>query len=438
MARRGHARMGCKPRGCMSFDATMRQGNKGDASVVTSLRISVVFLAAAFVAGGCVGAAPTTTTAPTATRSALPCPTPAATPTAAPTATRSVGFSATNGPMAVDRWGHTATLLPSCKVLIAGGRGGPEGPDTTAAAELYDPSADTFTATGSMASRRVGHAATLLTNGKVLITGGEVEQGMNIPNLKSAELYDPATGSFSPTGSMSSPREGHTATLLANGKVLIAGGTTAYMNGYLASAELYDPSTGSFSSTGSMTTARTGQTATLLSSGKVLLTGGIPDDSSVMASAELYDPATGAFSATGSMSSSRWAHTATLLRTGKVLIVGGTTFSTLGDYLASAELYDPATGVFRSTGSMSSPRLFHTATLLASGKVLIAGGVSDPYESLETPAQVYDPDEGTFAAIGSLTTPRARHTATLLTSGEVLIAGGDGGGSLPSAELYTP
>jgi hypothetical protein len=199
--------------------------------VVTSLRISVVFLAAAFVAGGCVGAAPTATDVPTATRSAPPSPTPAATPTGAPTATRSVGFSATNGPMAIDRWGHTATLLPSGKVLIAGGRGGPQGPSPTASAELYDPSTDSFTATGSMASVRVGHTATLLTNGKVLI----------------------------------------------------AGGTTAYMSGYLASAELYDPDTGTFIRTGSMTTARTGQTATLLSSGKVLLTGGGADDWSVVA-----------------------------------------------------------------------------------------------------------------------------------------------------------
>jgi large repetitive protein len=341
--------------------------------------------------------------------------------------------------MAIDRWGHTATLLPSGKVLIAGGRGGPNGPDTTAAAELYDPSTDAFTATGSMASRRIGHTATLLPNGKVLITGGEVEQGMDKPNEKSAELYDPATGAFSPTGAMSKPREGHTATLLANGKVLIAGGTTAYVTGHLASAELYDPATGAFIATGQMTTARTGHTATLLANGKVLLAGGAPDGMTMTESAELYDPATGSFSPTGSMAKPRWADTATLLRNGKVLIVGGTTFNTEYEYLASAELYDPATGVFSPTGSMSGPRIFHTATLMPSGKVLIAGGASDPDWSLETPALMYDPDAGSFAAIGSMATSRARHTATLLESGQVLLAGGDdSGGSRPSAEICTP
>jgi hypothetical protein len=398
--------------------------------MVTRLTFAVVPLAAVLVAGACTSSAATTATE---TQTAFGCSITSAVP---PTTDHS-GFAST-GPMAIDRWGHTATLLPSCKVLIAGGRGGPNGPDTTAAAELYDPSTGTFTATGPMASRRIGHTATLLPNGKVLITGGEVEQGMDKPNEKSAELYDPATGSFSPTGSMSSPREGHTATLLANGKVLIAGGTTAYMTGYLASAELYDPSTGSFSSTGSMTTARTGHTATLLANGKVLLAGGAQDDMTVTESAELYDPATGKFSPTGSMAKPRWADTATLLRSGKVLIVAGTTFNTQWEYLATAELYDPATGVFSPTGSMSGPRIFHTATLLPSSKVLIAGGASDPFEALNPPAQLYDPDAGSFSEAGHLTTERGRHTATLLASGEVLIAGGGGGGSLPSAEIYTP
>jgi hypothetical protein len=395
------------------------RGTKGDESLVTNLRISVIFLAAAVVAGACMASAATTA--------------PAATPTAAPTVNHPSGF-ATTGPISIHRSGHTATLLPSGKVLIAGGRS-ESGP--VASAELYDPSTDTFTPTGSMASVRVNHTATLLPNGKVLIAGGEVDQNSNVDNLASAELYDPATGSFSPTGSMSGPRSEHTATLLANGKVLIAGGETSYLHGVLASAELYDPDTGSFIPTGSMTGPRSGQTATLLSSGKVLLTGGLADLSTVVASAELYDPATGSFSPTGSMSSSRWAHTATLLASGKVLIVGGTTFNTEGTFLASAELYDPATGAFGSTGSLSAPRLMHAATLLGSGKVLITGGAWDQDES-RTAAELYDPDAGSFGPAGSMTTSRATHTATLLASGQVLIVGGDGWNDIPSAELYTP
>ena len=222
-----------------------------------------------------------------------------------------------------------------------------------------------FSSTGSMSSVRFDHTATLLASGKVLITGGD--------GLASAELYDPATGSFSSTGSMSTARIAHTATMLASGKVLITGGTTGgIIPSVLASAELYDPATGSFSSTGSMSIARDGHTATLLNSGKVLITGGC-DSSSCLASAALYDPANGSFSSTGSMSSPRYGHTATMLASGKVLIAGGAA-NNLGLIWASAELYDPATGSFSSTGAMSSVRFLHTATLLASGKVLITGG----------------------------------------------------------------
>ncbi len=398
--------------GRIPYDAALRQGNKGDASMVTRLRIWVAILAAALVAGACGAGA------------ATPGPT-----TAGPVAADPVGFSATTGPMSAHRSLHTATLLHSGKVLIAGGAdtGG-----VLSSAELYDPSTDSFTATGSMSHPRAGHTATLLANGKVLIAGGQV--GQYDDNTASAELYDPATGSFAGTGAMSHPRSGHTATLLADGRVLIVGGASAYAPADLSSAELYDPDTGTFKPTGSMTSPRDGSTATLLSTGKVLLTGGIAG-ASVAASAELYDPATGSFGSTGSMSSPRWAHTATLLASGKVLIVGGSTFNTQGDFLASAELYDPATGSFSPTGSMPGPRIGHTATLMTSGKVLIAGGVGAPFESDLASAELYDPATGSFSPIGSMTMVRSGYTATLLQSGRVLIAGGDSNGTVAWAEL---
>jgi hypothetical protein len=175
----------------------------------------------------------------------------------------------------------------------------------------------------------------------------------------------------------------------------------------------------------------------LLANGKVLIAGGY-DQTNILQSSALYDPGTGRFGSTGSMSSPRWGHTATLLASGKVLIAGG--YNQV-EFYQSAELYDPGTGSFSSAGSMTSARMSHTATLLANGKVLITGGLGGaPMDAVARPsAELYDPDTGSFNPAGSMTTARSGHTATLLASGGVLIAGGDGGMSLqPPSELYTP
>ena len=332
------------------------------------------------------------------------------------------GIFATTGSMHAPRATHTATLLGTGNVLIAGGG--------RASAELYDPAAGTFTATGSMTGPRAGHTATLLPNGKVLIAGGE-----GVDYLASAELYDLVTGTFAATGSMTAARANHTATLLPNGKVLIAGGEgtgDAGPNVCLASAELYDPAAATFAATGSMTVARFEHTEVLLGNGNVLIAGGLSGSQNPLANAELYDQAVGTFAATGSMSVARNAHTATLLPSGKVLMAGGNGVD-LG-YLASAELYDAATGTFTAIGSMTVGRDRQTATLLVNGKVLIAGGAAGGTAS----AELCDPTPGTFAATGGMAVGRSSHTAALLPNGNVLIAGGfDGSGnSLTSAELY--
>jgi hypothetical protein len=283
----------------------------------------------------------------------------------------------------------------------------------------------TFSPTGSMAEARYLDTATLLPDGRVLIAGGY--NGSTA--LDSAELYDPSTGTFSPTGSMTEARDDDTATLLSNGRVLVVGGyddSTGYGGPYgngsaLDSAELYDPSTGTFSPTGSMTEAHLEFTATLLPTGRVLIAGG--------GSAELYDPSTGTFSPTGSMTDFRSGATATLLPTGRVLIAGGLNHS--------AELYDPKTGKFSPTGSMTAgvDRADATATLLSDGRVLIAGG--PPFAS----GELYDLTSGTFSPTGSMAISRGRQTSALLRNGFVLIAGGappPPSGASDSAELYDP
>ena len=314
---------------------------------------------------------------------------------------------------------------------------------STAAALLGAPLATqgtpvNFVITGSLATARYFHTATLLPNGKVLVAGGDG----NGPSQESAELYDPASGTWTATGSLSAATSEHTATLLPNGKVLVAGGVNGDIfefGSILANAELYDPTSGTWTATGSLGAARGEHTATLLPNGKVLVAGGVSNSYSFLVNAELYDPASGTWTATGSLGAARSDHTATLLPNGKVLVAGGFNDS---NRLASAELYDPASGTWTATGSLGAARNGHIATLLPNGKVLVAGGFNgDSDSSILVSAELYDPASGTWSATGSLVFARGAHTATLLPNGRVLIAAGVGPGGvqefvLATAELY--
>jgi hypothetical protein len=297
---------------------------------------------------------------------------------------------------------------------------------TCAAQATGNPAADpqavagTWIPTGKLQGARSDHTATLLANGKVLVVGGLEHRVAGSFTLASAELYDPATGSFTATGALGQSRSGHSAVLLPSGKVLVLGGGRD-------TAEVYDPLSGSWSMTGSLNSPRRqGFTATLLQSGEVLVAGGIDAAYKELATAELYDPMTGSWRFTGSLVTARLFHTAILLQDGRTLVVAGFPyFDPNLDYnpvLADAELYDPAAGVWTKAGSIQLPRAFLTATLLLSGKVLLAGGSADRIPGggslSRAEADLFDPALG-WTVAGSMLAARARHTSTLLLDGHV-------------------
>ncbi len=320
------------------------------------------------------------------------------------------------------RSSFTATLLANGKVLVVGGASGTYPYAVLSSAELYDPASGAWTNTGAMKTPRYGHTATLLSNGKVLVSGGDTD-GSSIVTTATAELYDPATGLWTFAGAMSTPRYLSVATALPDGKVLVIGGDNE-TNGYLSSAELYDPSADSWSGAGTMTTLRQSPMATALLDGKVLVTGGY--NGSYLASSELYNPADRTWTATaGGMSVARLEATVTLLPGGKVLVAGG--YSGTGPTSSSAELYDPATGEWTPTGPLKTGRSSQAAVFLLSGQVLATGGTNfDGNMTVTTLAstELYDPANGSWSLTTPLDLVRQLHTATLLRDGKVLLSGG--------------
>jgi hypothetical protein len=329
-------------------------------------------------------------------------------------------------------------------VLVEGGVAGAKA--ATRRAELLDPARLRWVGTGAMHRARANHTATLLPGGQTLIAGGEGHKGAA---LASAELYDPANGRFAMTGAMKAARGGHTATLIEgcacadDDKVLIAGGTTRVPKGEpLSSAELYDPASGEFTPTGAMKTARTGATATLIASGPlagdVLIAGGSGQGGAILASAELYDPRTGAFSETGAMTAAREFHTATWLgylrdsgaMAGEILIAGG---QTPAGVTASVEIYDPTSGTFSAVASMTAARATQDAVLMSDGRVLVAGGFSTGENFLNS-AEIFNPSDGTFTPTAAMSSVHAGADGVLLADGRVLIAGGRSS----NADVYDP
>jgi hypothetical protein len=282
-----------------------------------------------------------------------------------------------------------------------------------------------FAAAGDLNVAREFHTASLLDDGTVLIAGGD---DGNLEH-SSAELFDPMSGTFTLTASMATARTRATATRLSNGKILIVGG---YGSGgqALDSAEIFDPMTKTFSSPGSMNTPRALHTAVLLPSGKVLVAGGVLTDGTRIGTAEVFDPESSTFSATGNLIIARAEHTATLLKSGTVLVAGGTDINGSGSPINSAELYEPNAGTFSAvSAAMTEPRQFFTATLLTDGTVLLAGGdnliTTNPSHPFKSTAEIFNSTTTTFSTVGSMNEARENHSATLLGDGSVLIVAGN-------------
>ncbi|HEX7492134.1 MAG TPA: LysM peptidoglycan-binding domain-containing protein [Candidatus Limnocylindrales bacterium] len=353
-----------------------------------------------------------------------------------PTAGRGTTRSYLTGSMKEARRSASATLLKDGRVLIVGGGNGgdPVNGGVLKSAELYDPATGSFTLTGSMNVARYDAAITTLADGRVLVVGGNDVYSNDVP---SAELYDPATGQFTATAP---PRESGidiSSTLLRDGRVLVLGWGAGSGPGDQVLADLYDPSTGQFTALGQLD-AFVYLTAAQLNDGRVLVAGVAPMGS---VPSVIFDPSTDKFAATGSMVGDPMPHTATLLPNGRVLLIEG---EKQGGVELSSELYDPATGKFTTAGDVGITQPLPTTTQLANGKLLIAGnaeiGTSSPDASK---VLLYDPSTGGFNPGGSTLVPRREHTATLLADGRVLLAGGvdggvkESGGGLATADVAT-
>ncbi|HLX29936.1 MAG TPA: kelch repeat-containing protein [Casimicrobiaceae bacterium] len=351
------------------------------------------------------------------------------------------------GSLRFARAGHAATLLPNGKVLVVGGAAAVAGAATDTSAEIYDPATGQWKLTGALGVGRSDPKATLLNNGQVLVVGGDrgeiTPQSLGL--LGTCEIYDPATGTWSNTGSLNTPRDGFTATLLANGEVLVAGGVDN-ADEPLKTAEIYDPNKGTWRYTGSFGGARLLHAATRLADGKVLIVGGASDDDFLAAigGATVYDPATGTWNGAGGLYTPRAQATASLLANGDVLVAGGfddlfyNPFAVTSVSYALTDLFD-MTGHWSATAPMNARRYAHTATLLSNGEVLVTGGFDLNTSTELASAELYDVSTGTWHAAASMRDARQSHTATLLADGRVLVVGGYAGNQpLASAEILEP
>jgi N-acetylneuraminic acid mutarotase len=335
-----------------------------------------------------------------------------------------------------------ASALPSVAMVTAGLVSGQAAGRTTVTATaggFSDSSPvevvlETWQACANSNFVHYNHTATLLSNGKLLVAGqtGETTVPQSPP-----EVYDPVTDRWSATASMlDTLRYQSSATLLSSGKVLITGGmNNVRFPNLLATAEIYDPVAGTWSAASSFGTARAWHTTSLLPSGRVLLVGGNSNFGPGLTDVQSYDSEANRWTAVQPMRSGRFYHSATVLANGKLLVVGGFRNTTADQQMTSAELYDPVADSWSSAGDMLHPHGIHTATLLPSGKVLIVGGT---LAAGAANAEIYDPASNSWSGAANMSIARSGHAATLLTNGKVLVTGGSASASGTSSEIYDP
>lgn len=282
---------------------------------------------------------------------------------------------------------------------------------------------------GSLVTSRYRHSATLLPDGKVLVVGGNT-LGSTWTTLKSSEIYDPSSNTWSGRASMNEPRQLHTATLLPNGRVLVTGGSDDAF-GVRSTSESYDPIQDTWSMTPPMSVRRREHTATLLHNGKVLVLGGTPQGTDAQANAEIYDYLTNSWTPVAPMNVPRFRHTATLLQDGRVLVVGGN--NSRNDSYKSAEIYDPDSNTWSSVSSLRMARFGHSAMLMPNGNVLVIGGIDTTQEYDSSlyyqpfSAEIYDLSQNSWMPVAPPSLTREQHHAVLLTNGTVLLVNGLGG-----------
>ena len=352
------------------------------------------------------------------------------TPTPAPTAPPSLVYGkatwSTVDPLPQARWGTASLVMRDGRVMVIGGATGSSSNDATASVMIFDPGSGHWTQATDMLQARAYPMAVELADGSILVAGGS----RNGQPLDTAERYNPDNGTWISAGRLNLPRTQGTLTLLPDGRVLAAGGGIEAAPGWIstASTEIFDPRTNTWSIGAPMSVARAIQTATLLKDGEVLVTGGATtyhgETGRVTASAEIFDPRSGKWREVAPMPKPLYVHSAALMPDGRVLVAGGWRATSNSDPShGNVQIYDPTSDTWTTTGSLVTPRAQYSLEALPDGRFLAIGGVDPAYHTLAS-TEIYDPASGAWQTSGKLAVATMWPAVGVLSDGRVFVAGG--------------